>query len=182
MPVTCRRHRAAEEIAVAAGIAQTAMSAVPAHAHALAGFPLRHARAHGIHHAHDFMAGHTRILDARPVAFLHQRIAVADAAGLDFDPHLAGGGLWNFTFNDFKRSAGAGDLGSAHFWHKSMGSVFMRRRRKSDTLLPADNQKYFSSCQFHWQTRFASANRVCLARRTRFNQQLRQNTQRQSFQ
>jgi hypothetical protein len=43
---------------------------------------------------------------------------VANAAGLDFDPHLAGAGLGNFAFNDFKRSARAGDLGSAHFGHK----------------------------------------------------------------
>ncbi len=80
----------------------SAMTAVPADSHALAGFPLRDTRAHGIHDPDHFMAGHARILQAGPVAFLDQRIAVADATGLDFDPHPAGARLGNFTFNDFK--------------------------------------------------------------------------------
>jgi hypothetical protein len=63
------------------------------------------------------VAGHARILEAGPVPFLHERIAVTDAAGLDFDPDLTGPGLGNFAFNDFKRPAGAGDLGSAHLGH-----------------------------------------------------------------
>ena len=48
------------------------------------------------------MPGHARILQSRPMALLRQRIAVANAAGLHFDPHPAGAGLRNFTFNDFK--------------------------------------------------------------------------------
>jgi len=79
-----------------------AMTAMPADAHALARFPLPSTRTHSIHDPDHFMAGHARILQARPVAFLHQRIAVADATGLDFDPHPAGARLGNFTFNDFK--------------------------------------------------------------------------------
>jgi len=78
------------------------MTAMPAHAHALARFPFRNTRTHGIHDPDHFMAGHTRISQARPVAFLDQRIAVADAAGLDFDPHPVGARLGNFTFNDFE--------------------------------------------------------------------------------
>src|ERR1700679_3709036 len=87
-----QRHRAAEEISVAAVVAFTAMSAMPAHADALARLPLSDARAHGIHHADEFVPGHARIFDAWPMTFLHQRIAVANAARLDFDPHPAGGG------------------------------------------------------------------------------------------
>ncbi len=40
------------------------MTAVPADADALAGFELRHTRAHGIKDAHHFMAGNPWILDA----------------------------------------------------------------------------------------------------------------------
>jgi hypothetical protein len=66
------------------------------------------------------MAGHARILESRPVTFLDERVAVTDATGLDFYSDLAGTGLGNFAFNDFKRPAGAGDLGSAHFRHKKL--------------------------------------------------------------
>ena len=98
----------------------TAMPAVPAYPRALATFPLCDARAHGIHDPDHFMAGDSRILQSRPVAIFHQRIAVADAAGLDFDSHPAGSRLWNFTFNDFKRPPRAGDLRHTHFWHKQV--------------------------------------------------------------
>jgi hypothetical protein len=52
---------------------------------------------------------------------------VADAAGLDFDPHAAGVWLRNLTFNNFKRSARSGDLGNAHFWHNRIGFCFFKR-------------------------------------------------------
>src|SRR5713101_5776564 len=63
------------------------------------------------------MAGHARILQAGPMAFLDQRIAVADATGLDFHPHPAGARLGNFTFNDFKWPAGTADLRGTHLYH-----------------------------------------------------------------
>ena len=44
-------------------------------------------------------------------------MAVADVTALDFDPHPAGGGLGDFTFNDCRRSARTGDLCSTHLWH-----------------------------------------------------------------
>jgi hypothetical protein len=97
------------------------MTSMPADADALAGFELCHACAHGIENADDFVAGHTRILDAGHMTFLCERIAMADAAGLDFDPHLAGTRLGNFAFNDFKRPAGTGNLDSTHFRHKKFG-------------------------------------------------------------
>ncbi len=108
----------AEEIAAPAGIAMTAMTAMPARAHALARFPLRNPRAHGIHRPVHFMAGNARVLQPRPKAFLHQGIAVTDAARLDFDPHPAGGGLWDFAFNNFKRPVRADDLCGTHLGHK----------------------------------------------------------------
>src|SRR5713101_1950647 len=66
------------------------------------------------------MAGHARILQAGPVAFLDQRIAVADATGLDFDSHPAGARLGNFTFDDFKWPAGTADLRGTHLLHNKV--------------------------------------------------------------
>jgi hypothetical protein len=96
------------------------MAAVPAHAHALARLPLRNASAHRIHYADDFVTGDAGVLQSRPVAFLYQRIAVANAAGLNFDSHLAGSWLGNFTFYNFKRSTGPDNLGNTHFWHNQI--------------------------------------------------------------
>jgi hypothetical protein len=119
------------------------MPAVPADADALSRLVLSHACAHGIHESRDFVAGHTRILDSRPVTFLGQRIAVANAAGLDFDPDVTGTRLGNVAFNDFKRSAGAGDLGSAHLGHKISGSNPQTEdATESDTILPADKLNF----------------------------------------
>ncbi len=74
------------------------------------------AGADSIHHTNDFMAGHAWIFEPWPVAFLHHRIAVADAAGLDLDPYLSGGGLGNFTLDNFKRAAGCGRFALRAFW------------------------------------------------------------------
>ncbi len=117
------RHLAGEEIAAATGIAIAAMAAMPADAHALARFPLGNARAHGIHRADHFMAGHARILQTGPVTFLDQRIAVTDATGVDLDPHQPGTGLRDFTLHDFKRPAGAADLCCTHLGHGFLRSV-----------------------------------------------------------
>jgi hypothetical protein len=81
------------------------MAAVPAHANALAWFPLSDASTDCVYDADHFVAGHARILDSRPLTFFDERVAVADAAGLNFDSYLAWTGLWNFTFNQFERPA-----------------------------------------------------------------------------
>jgi hypothetical protein len=116
-------HRAAEEIAMATVVTMTAMIPMPSNADALAGFPLRHASADAVHDANNFVTGHARILQTRPMTFLDERIAMADAACLNFDSDLSRTGLGNFTFNQFKRSAGTRDLNSAHFCHKGSNSV-----------------------------------------------------------
>jgi hypothetical protein len=90
------------------------MAAVPAHADALAGFPVGHVGAHGINAAGDFVSGNARILDARPVAFLDECVAVANAAGFDFDPDLAASGLGNASLDEFEITAGLADLDSFH--------------------------------------------------------------------
>ena len=117
------RHLAAEEITAATRMAMATGTAMPAHAHALARFPLRDTRAHSIHDSDHFVAGHAWILQPGPTAFLHERITVADATSLDFNPHPAGAGFGEFTFNDFKRPAGAADLGGTRFLHKQVENL-----------------------------------------------------------
>lgn len=63
------------------------------------------------------MTGDARVLETGPVTFDDERIAVADAAGLDFDPHRTGAGRWDFAFDDFKGTVGTGDLGDTHLGH-----------------------------------------------------------------
>jgi hypothetical protein len=111
-------HHATKEIAIAAGVALSAMTAVPAHAYALAGLPLCDAPAHSVHDADYFMARYSRVLEAGPLSFLYEGIAMADAAGLNFDPHPASGRLGDVTFDNFQSSAGSGYLSNTHFRHK----------------------------------------------------------------
>ena len=90
------------------------MAAVPSDADALAGLPVGDIGADGVDAAGDFVSGNARILDAGPMAFLYQRVAVADAAGFDFDAHLIAGGFGNISFDEFEITAGLGDLDSFH--------------------------------------------------------------------
>ena len=105
---------AVDEVAAAAGVAGEAVAAVPAHADALAGLPLSYVGADGVDASGNLVAGDARILKARPAAFLHDRVAVADAAGFDFDAHLAAAGFGRGAFDDFEISAGLGDLNRFH--------------------------------------------------------------------
>jgi hypothetical protein len=108
---------AENEIAAAAGIAGETMAAVPSDSDALAGFPVSDIGADGVDAAGDFVSGNARILNVRPMAFLYERVAVADAAGFDFDPKLAAAGVRNVSFNEFQITAGFADLDSLHSRH-----------------------------------------------------------------
>src|SRR5258706_3053548 len=66
--------------------------------------------------ASDSLARHARKLQARPRSIFHQRIAVANAAGRNLDPHPTGGRLGNFTFNNFKLTARTSNLHRMHCW------------------------------------------------------------------
>ena len=69
------------------------MPGVPADADPLAGLPPRRdVLAHGVDHADHLVPRHAREGDPGPVALLGHRVAVADAAGLDLDPHGPGPG------------------------------------------------------------------------------------------
>src|ERR1019366_5169784 len=97
---------AVNEIATAAGFADETMTAMPTNADALAGLPVGDVSAHGIDTAGDFVSGNARILNAGPVAFFHERIAVADATGFDFDPDLVAGRLRIFLSTSSKLPPG----------------------------------------------------------------------------
>jgi hypothetical protein len=108
---------AVNEIAAAAGIAGETMASVPSDSGALAGFPVGNVSTDGVDAAGDFVAGNAWILNAGPMAFLYEDVAVADAAGFDFNPDLAAGGLGNVPFDEFEIAAGFVDLDSLHSQH-----------------------------------------------------------------
>ena len=104
---------------VAASVAMTAyVRHVPSHTNArLPGCHVGHALAHGVRRADDFDArARARYSGRSQRPFLHQRIAMADAAGLDFDPRPARGRATEISRSTIsKRPPGPGDLSSAHF-------------------------------------------------------------------
>jgi hypothetical protein len=105
------------------------------------------------HHAKPGLAAHHSLVSLRDaferIHLVHgahpgeKLITVADAAGLNFYPHLAGARLGNFTFNDFKRSARTGDLRGTHLWHKKVLVAPKSSRLESGTLWPGGNRKTF---------------------------------------
>jgi hypothetical protein len=106
------------EIAAAAGVAGEAVAAVPSDAYALARLPVGNVSTNGVDAAGNFVSGNTWILDAGPMAFFYERIAVADAAGFDLNPDLVAGGVWDVSFDEFEVTAGFGNLNNFHFRHR----------------------------------------------------------------
>src|SRR5262245_29396837 len=101
-------------MAASAFLTISAMTPMPADADPVAYFPLRDTRAHRIHNSDDFMAGHARILQARPVPILHERVTVADSAGLHFDSDLIRRRIGDGPFNNLKISSRFADLRNSH--------------------------------------------------------------------
>jgi hypothetical protein len=99
------------------------VASVPAETDALAGLEEGYIGADGVDDASDFVAGGARELKAGPVAFLGERVRVADAAGVYADANVAGAGIGEFFFDELERTAGGGDLhGTAFYWWH--GAVF----------------------------------------------------------
>jgi len=126
---------AENEIAAAAGIAGETMASVPSDSDALAGFPVGNVSTDGVDAAGDFVSGNAWILEAGPMAFLNEDVAVADAAGFDFDPDLAAGGIGNVSFDEFEIAVGFADLDSLHSRHNFslMNSSLWKCRWKCGT-------------------------------------------------
>jgi len=82
------------------------MPAVPSDANALVRLPLGNSFAHCVDDARCFMSGNPRILKARPRAFFRKHVTVADATGLNLDPHLSCARLGNLGFDNLEISSG----------------------------------------------------------------------------
>src|SRR5580704_3464620 len=95
------------------------MTAVPSHADALAALPVLNVSADGVNAAGNFVSRNAWVLDSGPMAFFHEGIAVADAAGFDFNSDLVASGIRNISFDEFEIAAGLADLDSFHFGHGS---------------------------------------------------------------
>ena len=75
---------------------------MPAHADTLSLLPRGNARAQFIDDTRDFMSWNARILNAGPLAFFCEHVAVADAAGLYLDAHLPRARLRNLALDDLE--------------------------------------------------------------------------------
>jgi hypothetical protein len=81
---------------------------------------------------------------------------VTNTTGLDFNPNLTGTRLGDFAFNDFKRPAGAGDLGSTHLGHKIFGLNPHRDDAENLTHFYPMTTGNISSSHFRWKTSSSS--------------------------
>jgi hypothetical protein len=90
------------------------VSAVPTDADTLTGFPQSDVWADRIDASGDLVSGDAWIFQAWPDAFFDQSIAVANAAGFDFDADLATGGLGDWALDYFEISTGLADLDGFH--------------------------------------------------------------------
>src|SRR5258708_37800557 len=97
--------RAVDEIAAAARFAGEIVSTVPSYSYTLAGFPVGDVGTDGVDAAGNFVPRNARVLDAGPITFLDQRIAVADAAGFDLNTDLVARRLGNISFDNFEITA-----------------------------------------------------------------------------
>src|SRR5438270_5049072 len=94
---------------------------MPAYADALAGVPPpRDVLAHGVDHADHLVPRDAREGDAGPLALLGHRVAVADAAGLNLDPHGPWSRVGDRALDELEGPPGARDLGDTHRGHEDV--------------------------------------------------------------
>src|SRR5262245_19572824 len=98
---------------------------MPADTDPLAWRPTDNSFPNGINSAGDFVAWNARVLNSGPVAFLHQRIAVANAARRDFNSNSSWRQLRYWPLDKLKRSIRTRNLGNAHCGHKSIRCFFV---------------------------------------------------------
>src|SRR3954466_7603329 len=90
------------------------------------------------------MSGDARILQARPMALFHQRIAVADAARLNFNSDLPRLRLRNLPFNEFERSTRTAYLCNPHARHNPPKFCSGADWESLGNSGPADKRKDFT--------------------------------------
>lgn len=105
---------AIDKIAAAALATGVVVAAMPADAGTLALLPGSHTATDFINDPRHFMSWNAGILDSGPRAFDGERVAVADATGLDFDPHLSRAGRGDCAFDDLETGARFANLRGLH--------------------------------------------------------------------
>ena len=106
-----------------AAAAVAARAAEPADAGAGADAPAVDAFADRVDDADDLVAGNAWIADPRDQALNGQRVAAADAAGLDADAHFLGPGNGNLALLRLERSAGLRNDHRPHLGHLCVLSI-----------------------------------------------------------
>ena len=92
----------------------SAVTAMPAHSDPLAQRPSGDVWTDRIDDSRNLVPRNARILEAGPGSLLGKRVAVADAAGLDFDAHRTRAGPRDFALDEFQGAIRADDLYDAH--------------------------------------------------------------------
>jgi hypothetical protein len=105
---------AVKEVSTPALVTRIVLPAMPTDADALSLLPGGDLGAEFIDDAGNFVPRNPGILNSRPEAFLHKHVTVANATGLDFDPHLASAGLRNLALDDLEISSGFRNLSRHH--------------------------------------------------------------------
>jgi hypothetical protein len=93
------------------------MAAVPAYANTHAQLPIGHVRPDGVDETHHLMTRNARISYGGNCTDHGEHVAVADAAGLNLDAHLARLGLGYVALDDFESGIGLGNLNGFHPRH-----------------------------------------------------------------
>ena len=125
---------AGEELAAAAVVAISAIAPVPPDARPLALRPSGDAAAHRIDDPRHLMTGTPGVLDPGKASLFDERIAVADAARLDFDPDRSRARLRDRPFHNLNSALTPRDLRNPHRRHDN--SSFCPQEAVMPTVLP----------------------------------------------
>src|SRR4051794_13841832 len=111
------------------------MSAVPADADPLARGPSLHTCSDRVNYTRDLMSWYSRVLNTRPQTQFGKRVAVANTARLNFDPHFFRSGRRDFALHEFKCCAWTSDLDGTHL-HTVLPSIAQRRTAHLASFAP----------------------------------------------
>src|SRR5262249_1196548 len=107
--------RAGNEISAPAREANAILATVPADPDAFAFFPFADTSAYVIDNPGHLVTGNAGVRYTRKEAFFCYNVTVTDAAGLNANPHVSGGGFWDVALYDFEVRSGFWYLHSFHF-------------------------------------------------------------------
>jgi hypothetical protein len=142
------------------------VATVPADTDSLSLLPAGHAGTQFIDCADDFVTRNAGVLDAGPLAFFREHVAVTDAAGLDPDSHVSCAWLGNLALDDLEITSrprdlrqfhrGDCDLSSCHDFLReydalSASTLFTSRRMKPVERRPVHQTKVSSTPSYRWR-------------------------------